>query len=124
MASARPETRSGRAPVDPLASRSSLRLRRRLRREGAVLLAEDPPRAGKLSVNQRPVNMVVNALVLRIDTVFVVRGLHQIAVAEDLGCHLFGFAERSSRVVVVADYQYRQAATVERSLKRFGANWS
>ena len=90
------------------------------RRECTVLLAEDPPRCGVHAVNQRPVNVVVDTLVARIDSVLVVRGLHQVAVAERLGCDLFGFDERSGRVVVVADYQYRQASAVVRSLNRFG----
>ena len=75
---------------------------------------------GSSSVDQRPVNMFVDALVLRIDTVLVVRGLQQIAVAEHLDCELLRFTERGSPVVVVADHQYRYASAVERYLKRCG----
>ena len=103
-----------------LSGRGRLRIGRRLRREGAVLFAEDPPRAGELSVYQRPVDVVVNARVARIDNVLVVRGLHQIAVAERLGREIFGFKERSKRVVVVADYQYRYASTIGRLLNGWG----
>ena len=52
-----------------------------------------------------------------------VRGLHQIAIAERLGCDLFRLTERSSRVGVVADYQYWRASTVQRSLRGSGENW-
>ena len=129
-----PEPRLALAVVGVAGLRRRERLRPALRRNGDGVgmpslaasvfpLAEDPPLAGVHAVNQRPVNMVVNALVQRIDNVLEVRGLHQVAVAEDLGCDLFGFAERSSRVVAVADYQYRQASAVVRSSTGSGANW-
>ena len=65
-------------------------------------------------------NVVVNALVLRVNGVRGVTGLHQIAVAERFGRELLGFYERSNRVGVVADYQYRYAPAIERSLKGWG----
>ena len=48
------------------------------------------------------------------------RGLQQVAVAEDFGYQLFGLAEGSEGVGVVADYQYWHASAVEGAIEGVG----
>jgi len=83
-------------------------------------LAEAPPLGWVYAVYQHAVNVVVDALVVRIDNVGEVRGLQQVAVAKYLGYQLFGLAEGSERVGVVADYQYWHASTVEGAIEGVG----
>ena len=72
--------------------------------DSAFPLTEGPPLAWVHAVDQHSVNVVVNALVVRVDNVREVRGLQQISVAERLGYELFRFTERSKWVGAVADY--------------------
>ena len=72
------------------------------------------------TVDQHLVNVVVNALVVRVDNVAEVRGLQQISIVEGLGYEFFRLTNRGKWVGAVADYEYRYATPVERPLERLG----